>query len=286
MWCKDCRRETNNDICEFCGRQTEKDIPAEVYRCPSCNVPIIRFPNDIDRFRCPICSGKTEFMASDLRPVFPEERLLIEILLDKPLAFVEKSVWANTNKYYIDGKTISISKKYYSKYNPDYIISKLNEYSEQNTYIFFDEHIEKFIYANSGRLNYIIDEAHTFIQNEAEKYPRENIVLSFSGGKDSTVTADLAVKALSDPSMVHIFGNTTLEFPLTIEYAERFRENNPRAIFRIVQNKEQDFYKVCEDIGPPARMMRWCCSMFKTGPITRILNRYYKDINCSGQAFL
>lgn len=279
MWCKDCRRETNNDICEFCGRQTEKDIPAEVYRCPSCNVPIIRFPNDIDRFRCPICSSKTEFMASDLRPVFPEERLLIEILLDKPLAFVEKSVWANTNKYYIDGKTISISKKYYSKYNPDYIISKLNEYSEQNTYIFFDEHIEKFLYANSGRLNYIIDEAHTFIQNEAEKYPRENIVLSFSGGKDSTVTADLAVKALSDPSMVHIFGNTTLEFPLTIEYAERFRENNPKAIFRIVQNKEQDFYKVCEDIGPPARMMRWCCSMFKTGPITRMLNRYYKDIN-------
>ena len=35
--------------------------------------------------------------------------------------------------------------------------------------------------------------------------------------------------------------------------------------------------KVCEDIGPPARMMRWCCSMFKTGPITRILNRYYRD---------
>lgn len=139
--------------------------------------------------------------------------------------------------------------------------------------------MDKFITANKSRLDYIIDEAHTFIQNEAEKYPRENVVISFSGGKDSTVTADLVVKALSDPCMVHIFGNTTLEFPLTLEYASRFRENNPKAIFRTAQNKEQEFYKVCEDIGPPARMMRWCCSMFKTGPITRILNRYYKDIN-------
>ena len=78
---------------------------------------------------------------------------------------------------------------------------------------------------------------------------------------------------------MHIFGNTTLEFPSTLEYAERFRENNPKAIFRIALNREQDFMSVCEDIGPPARMMRWCCSMFKTGPITRILNRYYRDKN-------
>lgn len=34
---------------------------------------------------------------------------------------------------------------------------------------------------------------------------------------------------------------------------------------------------VCDDIGPPARMMRWCCSMFKTGPITRVLNNFYRD---------
>ena len=33
----------------------------------------------------------------------------------------------------------------------------------------------------------------------------------------------------------------------------------------------------CKEIGPPARMMRWCCSMFKTGPITRVLNRKFGD---------
>jgi phosphoadenosine phosphosulfate reductase len=50
-----------------------------------------------------------------------------------------------------------------------------------------------------------------------------------------------------------------------------------KAIFKVAKNKEQNCYKVCEDIGPPARMLRWCCSMFKTGPITRVLNSMYRD---------
>ena len=279
MWCKECRRETKLDICEFCGESTEKDIPVEVYRCDGCNVPILRKANDIDRCSCPLCSGEASYMASDLRPVFPDERLLIEIILDKPLEFISRSVWANTNRYYIDGKPIAITSKHYKKYSADYLREMLEKYKPQNSYDFFEKNVALFVKANRTRLNYIIDEAHSFIQCEAAKFLRENIVVSFSGGKDSTVTADLAVRALGDPTLVHIFGNTTLEFPLTVEYAERFRKNNPKAIFRIAQNKEQDFYNVCEDIGPPARMMRWCCSMFKTGPITRILNRYYRDIN-------
>ncbi len=64
---------------------------------------------------------------------------------------------------------------------------------------------------------------------------------------------------------------------MTIEYAKRYRRNNPKAIFKVAKNKEQDFYEICEDIGPPARMLRWCCSMFKTGPITRVLNNMYRD---------
>ena len=89
--------------------------------------------------------------------------------------------------------------------------------------------------------------------------------------------ADLSVKALSNPSLVHIFGDTTLEFPFTVEYAKRYREEHPQAIFQIAKNKEQVFYDVCSDIGPPARMMRWCCFMFKTGPITRVINNLYRN---------
>ena len=63
------------------------------------------------------------------------------------------------------------------------------------------------------------------------EFDEEKIVLSFSGGKDSTVTADVVVKALSNPSLVHIFGNTTLEFPSTVAFAERYRENHPQIRF-------------------------------------------------------
>lgn len=275
MWCKKCRRETIEQLCEICNNKTETDIPVEIYQCISCNVPIIRTANDIDRFTCPLCGKESVYMSADLRPVFPEERLLIEILLNKPLAFAHCSVWANNNRYYIDSKSITITSKHFKKYTPGIVCKKLEQYREQNSYVYFNKHIQQFIKANQQRLNYIIDEAHTFIQTQTENFPRENIVLSFSGGKDSTVTADLAVKALSDPYLVHIFGNTTLEFPLTLEYAQRFRQNNPKTVFKIAQNRDQNFYKVCEDIGPPARMMRWCCSMFKTGPISRVLNRYY-----------
>ena len=153
----------------------------------------------------------------------------------------------------------------------------LKKYKRQNNYDFFNQTIDKFVKANTERLNYIFDEATGFIRDVAKKYPSENIVISFSGGKDSTVTADLTVRALSNPNLVHIFGDTTLEFPLTIEYVKRFRKNNLKAIFKTARNKEQNFYEVCEDIGPPARMLRWCCSMFKTGPITRILNSLYRD---------
>lgn len=278
MWCENCKHETSEKICELCGSKTEPVTPVECYWCKDCRIPVI-INSSSNNHSCPICGGKVRKLAKDIRPVFPEERLLVEILLEKPMAFANSSVWANNNRYYIDGKSIEITSSFYNKFSTEYIIEQLEKYKKDNTYEVFNETIDKFVKANQERLNEIIDEAHSFIKSEASAYPIEHIVLSFSGGKDSTVTADLAVKALAEPKLVHIFGNTTLEFPLTIEYAKRFRVDNPLSIFRTAINREQNFYDVCEDIGPPARMMRWCCSMFKTGPITRVLNRYYRDIN-------
>lgn len=277
MWCKECNRETEKEICELCGSATEQDIPLEIYWCEDCKAPIIKYANDIDKDSCPACNSSTSYLCADLRPVFPEERLLLEIIQNKPLAYINKSVWASNNRYYIDGKPVVVTVKFYQKMSPEKIRQQLVSYSCQNNYDFFNENIKRFVELNKMRLNYIIDEAHSFIQKTAALYSRECVVISFSGGKDSTVTADLTVKALGDPSLVHIFGNTTLEFPSTVDYAERYRKLNPKAIFKTAINREQKFYDVCKDIGPPARLLRWCCSMFKTGPITRVLNSMYRD---------
>ena len=277
VWCKDCRRETVKEKCELCGKATEQEIPLEVYWCYSCKIPIIKYANAIDRDTCSVCSKSIAYLCTELRPVFPEERLLLEIIHGEPFKYVKKSVWASDNRYYIDGKSTAITQRFYQRLKPEAIKMQLDKYSAENSYQYFNEMISRFIIANRVRLNEIISEAHCFIAETAQSYPRENVVISFSGGKDSTVTADLAVRALGDPSLVHVFGNTTLEFPMTLEYVRRFRKDNPKAILKTSENKEQDFYKVCEDIGPPARMLRWCCSMFKTGPITRTLNRLYGD---------
>ncbi|MGV8154996.1 MAG: phosphoadenosine phosphosulfate reductase family protein [Alkaliphilus sp.] len=276
MWCQGCSRETINEICEICNKDTQEDVPTEVLWCKTCKVPVIKQVNAQDKYICPICEGKTEYMSADLRPVFPEERLLLEILLEKPLAYLNNTVWASNNRYYVDGKVEVITSSHYD-YPIEKITQLLKKYKDQNDYACFNESVDRFIVANRERLNSIRDEAFDFIQKAAIKYPIECIVVSFSGGKDSTVVADLTTRALSTPSIVHIFGDTTLEFPLTIEYTKRFRTNNPKTIFKTAKNKEQDFFKVCEDIGPPARMLRWCCTMFKTGPITRVLNKLYRD---------
>ncbi len=278
MWCKNCNIETNETLCPVCGLETAEDTPIEVYWCDTCSVPVIYEINQLDKGVCPICGGKTKKLSSDLRPVFPEERLLMEILLGrKPHEFIDKSVWASDNRYYVNGKSITVSSKTYQEANTNEILCKINANKEQNTYEYFNKHIAKFIEANQNRLNAIKEEAHNFIKESAADFDEERIVLSFSGGKDSTATADIVIKALSNPSLVHIFGDTTLEFPFTTEYAQRYRENNPQAIFQIAKNREQNFYDVCDDIGPPARMMRWCCSMFKTGPITRVINSLYRN---------
>ena len=278
MWCKNCNIETNLANCPVCGSGTIEDIPVEVYWCDNCKTPIICFTNQAGKEKCPLCNSFTRYIASDLRPVFPEERLLLALLRKQsPDEYMNKPVWAANSRYYIDGKSVSLAAATFRDADTGAIAKKLESSTSFVDYSAFAKETHLFVEANKPRLNYLRDEAYDFIRTAASKFNEESIVISFSGGKDSTVTADLVTKALSNPSLVHIFGNTTLEFPSTIEYAYRFRESHPLAIFQIAKNEEQVFYDVCEDIGPPARMMRWCCSMFKTGPITRVLNSLYRS---------
>lgn len=279
MWCKFCNIETNEKKCPICGKSTSEDIPIEVYWCDTCKVPVIKQMTDTRKTICPCCGRELKYMAKDIRPVFPEERLLLERILGKePNFYAKDSVWTSTgSRYYINGKVTNITKKMYETANIEQLAKDVVEYKEINTYEHFNFYVDRFVEANNDRLNFLIDEAIEFVRETAVEFKEENRIISFSGGKDSTVTADIVTKALSDPSLVHIFGNTTLEFPMTIEYAKRFRENHPHAIFQVAKNNEQVFMDMVDEIGPPARMMRWCCSMFKTGPITRVLNGMYRN---------
>ena len=157
MWCKTCNIETNATVCPICGETTVEDLPIEIRWCEHCKTPIINEQNQISK-ECPLCGGTTKYISTDLRPVFPEERLLLEVLLDKePNIWKEKSVWACNNRYFIDGKPISISSKLYEKLNVDILAKKIEENTEGNSYQWFEQYIQTFKAANKIRLDYLKD---------------------------------------------------------------------------------------------------------------------------------
>ena len=83
MWCINCQIETNNDVCPVCKQKTIEDVPTDVLWCHECKIPVQQAVNQSDYKICPICHSKMKHLSTDLRPVFPEERLLVELLLEK-----------------------------------------------------------------------------------------------------------------------------------------------------------------------------------------------------------
>ena len=262
-------------ICPVCNERTYIN-KSEIFYCDNCNIPLF------DKV-CPICNSEARYFGTDVRPVFAEERLLLECILDKPFAFVEKSVWNTSgNNYYVNGERIKIViKDAVNEKKADKIRTKIEQNKEENK-IYEDnflkqKYIINFIKANRIRYNSIVTEAHEYIKNVSQKYDYDSMFVSFSGGKDSTVTSDLVINALNNEMIIHIYGDTTLEYPETGFYLEEFRKIHPRTPMLIAKNKDQDFNELCKVIGPPSRMMRWCCTIFKTGSITRKIDSTFKN---------
>lgn len=259
-YCENCKIEVEHSECPVCGSRTK--MKSELFWCKQCNIPVYDSV-------CPICHSCCDYFTSDARPVFPEERLLIEILLGIPLKYVNESVWNGaSNRYYVNGKHIPLRISNLSKYNPEQVRDELEKYKEKNSDKAFYEYIKKWILGNKNHFDYITTEAKQYINQLAGEHLTDKLssaFVSFSGGKDSSVVSDLVRKALSNPSIIHIFGNTTLEFPHTYEYLSRFKVENKKTPVLRAENKEQDFFNLCEVFGPPSRSLRWCCTIFKTG---------------------
>lgn len=270
--CDDLICETS--ICPICNNRTEL-YSTEIYYCEKCNTPVF------DRV-CSNCGSICKKIGSDLRPVFAEERLLLEILLEKPFCFAGKSVWCvGANNYLIDGVKKRFNFIEFRKKNPMKIIEQLNKYSQDNKkYVdtdFSNDHIKSFININKIRLNAITDEATQYIKKISSKYEITDIFVSFSGGKDSTVTSHLVMSALGTERIIHMYGDTTLEYPTTSIYINEFKQLHKKTPILIAKNNDQDFQNLCNVIGPPSRVMRWCCTIFKTGAITRKIEQVFRN---------
>ena len=80
MWCTNCNKISYSDVCDVCGGKTQEDTPIEVYWCDTCSIPLIFEASYDAQKKCPCCGKDLRYFSKDLRPVFPEERLLLEII--------------------------------------------------------------------------------------------------------------------------------------------------------------------------------------------------------------
>ena len=268
--CKKCNLNTEFSECPICGNRTEI-VETTVYWCDDCKIPLF---DDI----CPLCGKQARRIGSDIRPVFPEERLLLEILLDKPFLYKEASVWNTSgNHYYADGKPIKFSVSQTKGMDAVKIRKRYDKLCGENTYDSFEKYIGKFLIANRKRYDYISSEAMEYIRTAAKDADLTEMFVSFSGGKDSTVVSDLVMRALGTQQVLHLYGDTTLEFPESAEYVARFKKDHKKTPVITSKNRDKDFLELCEQLGPPSRVMRWCCTIFKTGAIQRKIQTLFRN---------
>lgn len=267
--CSNCDIRSETSSCTSCGSRA--DMKSFIYWCSECNVPSWTAA-------CPVCGKEGKYISSEMRPVFPQERLLLELLLGTPMAYRNESVWFGGGRYIVSGKTIRLPSTVYRQADAAFLRKELTRFAQENEENAFSEYIQKWVAVNAHRYDDITAEAMLAIQEVAKDYDTSAMFVSFSGGKDSTVTSSLAIRALGNPSLIHLYGNTTLEFPESEKYIARFRQDHRLTPMLIAQNTEKNFYDMCDIIGPPSRVKRWCCTVFKTGAITRKIEKTYPGL--------
>lgn len=238
-----------------------------VYWCIRCQIPLLVK-------ECPLCHSKVRRCARDLKPVFGKERELFESITGTKLpAFL----FVNRNYVYFNGRTLfSFTTDPYE--GPHLITNKLDRLDKCQPFVYQEEYAQQMwnlcLLANRTVLKTIEAEAIEFIRREATRFSARKKVVSFSGGKDSAATAILVKKALGFAPL--LFGDTTIEFPDTYSYVQRFAESNGLEVFQ--EEPDEDFLSLCQVLGPPSRLMRWCCTVCKSRPINKLYNQLPSNV--------
>ncbi|MEE9506484.1 MAG: phosphoadenosine phosphosulfate reductase family protein, partial [Thermoplasmata archaeon] len=87
----------------------------------------------------------------------------------------------------------------------------------------------------------------------------------------------LAAKALgSAPEL--FFSDTTLESPETYDFIGEFAKKNDMQLVDYDKYRSpNDFLHLCEELGPPSILYRWCCTVFKSYPVNNYYTRHPHD---------
>lgn len=236
-------------------------------------------------------SAPTNF-SKEPRPVYAQEMNLLGFnqywIYENQNQF--PYMWAEANLYWYRGELIARIRggDLYTKPELQPV------YDESGTILFSQEpliaiDLETMGQKNKELMGVIEDATVKRIVKEYEKFKKKLDIfhVAFSGGKDSTVLLDLVKKALPQGSFVVIFGDTGMEFPDTYKTVKMAKEecDNDGTPFYIAKSHfdPKDSWKL---FGPPARVLRWCCSVHKSTPQTLKMREITGNDNYIGMDFV
>ncbi|HPQ05444.1 MAG TPA: phosphoadenosine phosphosulfate reductase family protein [Methanothermobacter sp.] len=115
------------------------------------------------------------------------------------------------------------------------------------------------------------------IQKIKELAKKHNIAVSYSGGKDSTVTLHLAKRA-GIRDVVHIHGDheSPRSLPFVIKTCRKLDMN-----LEIIE-PFRSLRELVDLIGAPSRKRKWCSKVFRFAPIAEHSKRTGKDLYLTG----
>lgn len=201
------------------------------------------------------------------RPVYADELRMMG--LDKAFGLPGENVpvcWEIDRKYYYCGKEIAETENGNIYEDPGVIIS------EENRGIQLDPiDIELLVKRNDKALKVVENEAKDFIKEKYEEFEKndkiEDLVVAYSGGKDSQVILDLVSQVIPHEKFKAVFTNTGMELPCTEELMDiteaYYKKKYPG--FKLERAESgKSALELWKNYGPPSRVNRWCCSVLKT----------------------
>ena len=199
-------------------------------------------------------------------------------------------MWSESNIYWYRGIQIAKTKGGDIFHAPELIINEdaLTENCEIGAFLKPID-IGEMCSKNADLLSIVENTTVKKVVKEYEKY-REKLDIfhvAYSGGKDSAVLLDIVKKALPKGSFVVIFGDTGMEFPDTYKAVELTKTQceNDSIAFYIAKShfSPNESWRI---FGPPARVLRWCCSVHKSCPQTIKMREITGKNNYVGMDFV